>query len=731
MPSLLSGSVSHPGKYQNLALTTAQLEIIQQPIRSKVFLEGPWGCGKTTTGIERLLYLMAQGVPGDSILLLTPQRTLAQTYKDVLDIPGVICGGNVSLITFGGLAQRMVSLFWPLIAEQAGFANPTDPPTFLTLETAQYNMAYLVRPLLIEGYFSSVTVEPNRIYSQVLDNLNKAAVVGFEHTEIGSRLRAIGMGDPAKQHIFEDAQKCATKFRQYCLAHNLLDFSLQVEVFRKFLWPLPQGRDYLFRSYHHLIMDNLEEDTPVAHDLLRDWLPHFDSALLIYDREAGFRSFLGADVHTGYALKEQCEINREWQGNFVASSGVEALRTCLGLQFNSNHNGRSKPKTPPIAVSQSIHRSLGFQFHQYFPQMLDWVIQETDRLIHEEQVRPGEIVILAPYLPDSSLYAIMDRFQRAGIPTRSHRPSRSIRDEPLAQCLLALAELAHPEWNTSPSPFEIANLLTQVIEGLDCVRANLLSELVYPSSKTGAPRRLVPVPVKNQALLERIGFRFIQKVNRLQEWLNAYLPAPGEDLDHFWRRLFDEVLSRDGFTFHSNPRATEVAANLIESVRKFRLATGRALEEDGKQVGPEYIRMVQEGVISAQYLRSWDDPEEDSVLVAPGYSFLMRNKAARFQFWLNVSSDGWSERLYQPLTNPYVLSREWPLGRPWTYADEEDVIQTNLSRLALGLLSRCQDRLYLGWSNLNEQGREETGRLLHAFQRLMKHMSRPDFSMNN
>ena len=59
---------------------------------------------------------------------------------------------------------------------------------FLTLETAQYYMAHLVRPLLEQGYFESVTIDRNRLYSQILDNLNKAAVVGFPHTKIGEMM---------------------------------------------------------------------------------------------------------------------------------------------------------------------------------------------------------------------------------------------------------------------------------------------------------------------------------------------------------------------------------------------------------------------------------------------------------------------------------------------------------------------------------------------------------------
>ena len=136
-----------------LSLTPDQLAVIEAPLGTRIFLEGPAGSGKTTVGVERLLELMAQGVRGDSILLLLPQRTLGEPYLQALRHPGVVAGGMVSLLTVGGLAQRMLDLFWPLVAEQAGFGKPDELPTFLTLETAQYYMAHLIRPLLNEGLF--------------------------------------------------------------------------------------------------------------------------------------------------------------------------------------------------------------------------------------------------------------------------------------------------------------------------------------------------------------------------------------------------------------------------------------------------------------------------------------------------------------------------------------------------------------------------------------------------
>ncbi len=279
----------------HLTLSDEQTALARLPLDSKVFLEGPAGAGKTTAGVARLLHLLASGVPAGSILVLVPQRILAAPYADALRRPEVTAGGQPAIFTVGGLARHMVDLFWPLIAEKAGFGQPTLPPTFLTLETAQYFMARLVNPLLDQGYFEDVVVDRPRLYRQILDNLNKAAVVGFPHTEIGERLKAAWGGESGRRRMYDEVQECATRFREYCLAHNLLDFSLQIEVFVQRLWPLPLCRDHLLSRFTHLIADNVEEDTPVAHDLLSAWLPRCRSALVIYDREAGYRRFLGAD----------------------------------------------------------------------------------------------------------------------------------------------------------------------------------------------------------------------------------------------------------------------------------------------------------------------------------------------------------------------------------------------------------------------------------------------------
>jgi len=82
-----------------------QTEIVQHPIATKTFLEGPAGAGKTTAAIGRLLHLLESGVPASSMLVIVPQRTLATPYYEALNSPDVDPGGQVTVFTVRSLVQ--------------------------------------------------------------------------------------------------------------------------------------------------------------------------------------------------------------------------------------------------------------------------------------------------------------------------------------------------------------------------------------------------------------------------------------------------------------------------------------------------------------------------------------------------------------------------------------------------------------------------------------------------
>ncbi len=690
-------------------LSRNQIKIIESDPGSSLFLSGPAGTGKSTAGVARLNFLVENGIPGNKILLLFPQRTLSSLYQDSINSIAFQGGSLPVIATFGGLARRTIELYWPLISSETGLFDPDKLPTFLTLESTLYFMSQLITPLVVDGgYFSSVTIQRNRLFSQILDNLNKAAIHGFPHTEISERLQSSWIGDPAQLGIFQDAQNAAALFREYCYQHNLLDYSLQIELYVNYLIPHQKIKEHFKKQFKHLIYDNVEEDVPVAHDFIKDMLPSLDSSLIIYDLSAGYRNFLGASPSGGMKLADFCTNKIELTQSYTMSPSLSQFNSFLSSSLES------KPLIienlePELADAVSVN------FHPYYPQMVTWVASKIKELI-EDGTSPDEIVVLAPFLSDSLRFLLSSELAKQQIESTSHRPSRALRDEPVAHCLLTLSALAHPDWEIQPTIHELAFAFMQFMENFDLTRSYLLAKHCFQTfSKEG---RLADFENFPSGLQERITFSAGNRYQSLVNWLRDYSNQPPQPLDHFQIRIFGELLSQPGYGFHNDFDKGQISEQTIDSIRKFRLSAGEVLGFSNLQLGSEYYRMVKAGVLANQHPRSWSHRPKKSVYLTPAYTFLLSNTPADYQFWLDVGSRGWYERIFQPLTNPHVLNRDWEIGLPWRDTEEYALNHESLNRLSSGLIRRCRKGIFFCLTNTDERGFEQKGLLIKSLNKV-------------
>lgn len=723
--------------------TVADIATAQAAIQSfsKLFLSGPFGSGKTTLAIERIRWLLAQErIRGDDILVIVPQRTLAQPYYDALRSPAAPPGPPVRITTLAGLARQALELYWPLLATVAEFQDAHREPTFLNLETAQYHMARLVDAAIARAEFDGIRIERSRIISQILDNLNKAALHGFTIDEAYQRLElAVPVGEQrtARLNALRSARRISHDFRKLCLRETLIDFSLQIELFNRQVLTNEWSRTHLLRSHRHLIFDNVEEDTTTAHNLAQQWIPQADSALVIADEDAGYRIFLGAAPQDTAQLARICNQRIHLNQSFVTTPPLHQLIRRVNVavrgrragaqpdQAGTEQEGGRESSLVDASLAENGDEpalrvpNLAFRF---YPQMIDWTVAEIARLVHDDGMPTDQIAVLAPFVSDAMRFSLQTELARHDIELTSHRPSRALEDEPATRALLTLAALAHPDWGIRPAPSDVTLSLVLAIDGLDPVRAHLLSRIVYPPRRSqielGRFGELVG------EMQERITYRVGERYDRLREWLYAYrASAEATPLDQFLARLFGELLSQPGYGFHGDYDAARVANQLVESARNFRWS----LEEQDRrgvvgisavQLGREYVQLVESGAVGALYAPGWREAE-DAVFLAPAYTFLMRNRPVDVQFWLDIGSGGWWERLYQPLTHPHVLSQRWPATQIWTDGDEYATRQETMRRLLLGLIRRARRQIYLGMSDYSESGFEQRGPLLTLINRLL------------
>ena len=717
-----------------------------------LFLSGPFGAGKTTVAIERIQWLLRQErVRGDQILVLVPQRTLGQPYQEALHRPEVPAGALVEVTTVASLARSSVALYWPLVARSAGFAEPRREPTFLNLETTQYHMDGLVEKATQQAEFDAVRLQRGRIVSQVLDNLNKAALLGFTIDEAYARLEnTVPAGElmTARLNVLRTSRRISQAFRQMCLQESLVDYSLQMQIFLQEILENEWCRAHLFRAFRHLIFDNAEEETFAAQELVRRWLPHLDSALILVDEDGGYRAFLGADPHNAEKLANCTESRARLPGSHIMAPGLSAMigrinRAILGEGGNSRQEADPDDEAPGLTDGSPI--VFPERAHRFYPQMIEWAVAEIERLVKREGVAPREIAVLAPFVSDALRFSIQTRLEERGIPAASHRPSRALNTEPAVRTLLTLAALAHPSWQRRPLQADVTLTLRSAIAQLDPVRASVLAQAVYDDRDSEGGELMAFERLRGD-VQKRVTFAAGERYERLRRWLADYrAESEFSPLDRFFARIFGELLSQPGFGFHDRPEAARMADQLARSARNFRWAMGEqagtvgagvqggslgtgasspiAAEPSGPrisrqvEIGRAYVELVESGALGALYLPAWT-VADDAVFIAPAYTFLMRNRAVDVQFWLDIGAEGWWQRIYQPLTHPYVLSRNWPQNRSWSDLDEFQSRQESLRRLMIGLLRRARRSVFLGLSDYGESGMEQRGPLLKVLNRV-------------
>jgi hypothetical protein len=615
----------------------------------------------------------------------------------------------------------MIQRFWPLVAEEAGF-DDRRPPNFLTLETAQYFMSRVADPLREEGAFAGLSIAESRLYSQLIDNINKAALVGFPPSEISERLQGAWIGSDEREAVFDDVQRAADRYLQMCRENNLLGFGLQLQVFRQHLWPNPTCREFLESTYRHLIADNVEEGVPASHDLLLEWIPEMESALVIYDEGGGYRKFLGADPRSAERLKECCahhvhlEAEEADENAERPDANGEPVIAGLGEQL-SRALQPHKGALASASEIRALREHLSVIYEDTYPEMLEAV----GRSVHAQIAAgtdPADIVVLAPFLSDTLRHELSNTLSRLEVPFFLRRPSRPLSKEPAVKALLALSAAGHPRWRVQLSTLDLAQALAFSIQEMDPIRAHILARAVYETGEEGRPR-LRPFSEVYAESQERVTYRLGERYDRIQGWLTEYIGADPQPLDHFINRIFGEVLSQEGFGFHDDFDAAARADRLVESARKFRQVIEKADLEDETPTGRLYLKTVRKGVAAAQYVQDWAEGTGEGVLLTPAHTFLVQNRRATHQFWLDIGSTGWHSRIRQPLTHPYVLSRSWDQSEKWTDANETTAGLRLLGRLTDGLARRCSGEVHLAIAGRGRNGQREQGYLLKAFQQLL------------
>ena len=668
-----------------------------------LFLHGPAGSGKTTALRSRLLRLLQAGEPAYTLLMLVaelPQRGDVLAGLHSADIGAY---SDLQVITYPSLARDMVTLFWPLVARPAGFARPYQPPTVLSYDMAQLLMWGEVDRALEGGAFADLRLRPQQIVSQVLDTLNRAALNRLTLTGAVERQISTWTGEPDHLRHLRQVETTARAFRTICLQNNLLEMSLVTEVFDRHLVEHPEFSRYFSERFRHLLVDNVEEQTPAGHHFIATLLEATQSTTLVFDEGGGYKRFLSADPANGRALGDACRTRLPFTTSFVAPAPVQALGHLVSRYLVGETGPSEQAETALLAHITGRYRR----------DMIANLVAYLSELLEDGSVAPGEVALIAPYLDGALHYSLTQALQEAAIPYFVLRRRSSPREEPRIRAWLTWLALAHPDWGEFPSTYDVAEALALSIEGLDPARAALLAEHLYDP---GGPA-LLDDDVLPETARARIGEEMIALTGRLRAWLLENGGAGPADT--FLYRLFNELLSQPAFRAETDIAGAAICDWLVRTAGRLRDAGPAIGLITDAAVGKALITGINQGLVTANPPDLGDPPDPDGVMISTAYGFLLAEHPVHVQVWLETAATGWWDIPRQPLNNVFVQAASWPPQRLWTAEEEVRVRNQLLSQVIRGLTARCTGGVILANSDLDRRGQQQDGALWRALQAVL------------
>ncbi|HZD10650.1 MAG TPA: UvrD-helicase domain-containing protein [Candidatus Binatia bacterium] len=674
------------------------------------FLRGQAGTGKTTALLYRLLRLLQQRESAYGILILVAEADDRRRILDFLERRDVEEPRDLRITTFTYLAREMVQQFWPLVARPAGFERPFQAPIYIHYDMAQLLMWRVVRAMMAGGAFADLVMRPQQIVSQILDTLNRAALNRLSLQEAEQRQLQSWAGEPAETRHLRDAAGAAQAFRAHCRRNSLLDVSLTVRVFDTQLLQHPEFNRYFHERFRHILVDNVEEQTPAGQQFVSTLLDTLQSAAIVYDEGGGYKQLLSADPAGARQLEALCRQTFAFERQFVSSTPLVHLANAVERHLLPT----TKPQSGATEVAGEA--VLDVVHGRYRHEMAQNVVRQLAKLLGERRIEADDAAIIAPGLDGALRHTLAASLREAGLPFSLLRRRSSPRDEPVVRAWLTLLALAHPEWQRPPGAYDVAEALSLSIAGLDPARAELLTNDLYLPAE-GA---LGPVAALSPELAQRIGAAQVGAMEELRQWLQAHNHLSLED---FLLQLQAALQAEPGFLAGEGHGADELAQWLVGlGARLGEAAPAMGLETVDER-GRAFLNAIDEGLVTTDPPEVGEPPEPRGVVVTTIHGYLLSEETSRVQVWFDVSNPTWWDIPQQTLSNPFILRPEWPADRVWTLAEGYRQRNEMLSQIVRGLAVRCHDGVVLGVSTLDQRGRRQDSPLWRALRQITRSSS--------
>lgn len=271
------------------------------------------GSGKTRTLVYRMAYLIEQGIPPESIMLLTFTRRSAQ---EMLYRAAQLTDQSCRRV-IGGTFHATSNMLLRQHGHHLGF-----PPGFTIIDRgdAEGIINLIKSSLGLSG--AGKRFPSKRIVMNLLSgSINKARPV--EELVFESHVHL--------SEFIEDFRKIRDHYTQFKLNHGLMDYDDLLINWQRLLAESDQAGTDISNRFQYILVDEYQDTNLIQAEIVRLLARDHDNVMVVGDDAQSIYSFRGADFHNIMRFPDQFPGTRiiKLEQNYRSTQPILNLTNCI------------------------------------------------------------------------------------------------------------------------------------------------------------------------------------------------------------------------------------------------------------------------------------------------------------------------------------------------------------------------------------------------------------------
>ena len=487
-----------------------------------IIVSGKSGSGKTTLAIEKYKHMIEEEkINSENILVLVMNRHQAMTWKKELCLK---TAGEFKIYTYQNFVSRELSKFWPIIESKCSrIEKKSLKPEFISTDLANYMMELLVNYYRRKGYLVDITSHSSRVASDLVSNINKAAMSLVDFKEIGTRLyNSLQIKESISRENYEHIDYIIDYYINSFLKHGVLDYGIGIYLYNNYLI---NNHTYAgkLNDIKYILVDDFNEISPAQLSLVNKLMCTVEKGYMFYNQDGGFCTYYGADKQ--YLMSniefsyQQLEVEESFMcGNYFME---------LSKEISIDNLGSISAQNRQIPVYFDISSQLRSE-------MLEKVSNKIKELVRMGK-RPEDVVIISPSNDVALNSEIEYRLKDFGIGVINTSKKSRLIDNPYIHSLIVIACLCNKYTGINLTRDDYKRFFSTVLN-IDMVKASIVSKSIINCGE------LQQLPSE---VTERIGVNVEGRYNNLKECIQKYkhyIAEKSMSLGELFRRSFLELL---------------------------------------------------------------------------------------------------------------------------------------------------------------------------------------------